>query len=65
MIIGICGGSGSGKTTILNRLYSEFKELEPSVFTMDNYYRCQILRVRGCDVCFVSAFIITTDNIIL
>ena len=39
MIIGICGGSGSGKTTILNRLYSEFKELEPSVFTMDNYYR--------------------------
>ena len=39
MIIGICGGSGSGKTTILNRLYSEFKELEPSVFTMNNYYR--------------------------
>jgi uridine kinase len=39
MIIGICGGSGSGKTTILNRLYSQFKELSPSVFTMDNYYR--------------------------
>jgi uridine kinase len=39
MIIGICGGSGSGKTTILNRLYTRFKELEPSVFSMDNYYR--------------------------
>ncbi len=39
MIIGICGGSGSGKTTILNRLYSQFKDLDPSVFTMDNYYR--------------------------
>lgn len=39
MIIGICGGSGSGKTTILNRLYTQFKELEPSVFSMDNYYR--------------------------
>ncbi|MFT5859254.1 MAG: uridine kinase [Flavobacteriaceae bacterium] len=39
MIIGICGGSGSGKTTILNRLYTQFKDLEPSVFSMDNYYR--------------------------
>ncbi|MFT5777875.1 MAG: uridine kinase [Crocinitomicaceae bacterium] len=39
MIIGICGGSGSGKTTILNRLYTQFKALDPSVFSMDNYYR--------------------------
>jgi len=38
MIIGICGGSGSGKTTLLKRLRNHFKELSPSIFTMDNYY---------------------------
>lgn len=38
MIVGICGGSGSGKTTLLRRLYEHYKELEPSVFSMDNYY---------------------------
>lgn len=38
MIIGICGGSGSGKTTLLNRLSEEYKHLQPSVFSMDNYY---------------------------
>lgn len=38
MIIGICGGSGSGKTTLLRRLSAEFAHLEPSVFSMDNYY---------------------------
>lgn len=39
MIVGICGGSGSGKTTLLNRLFREFGHLNPSVFSMDNYYR--------------------------
>lgn len=38
MIVGICGGSGSGKTTLLNRLKKEFSFLNPSVFSMDNYY---------------------------
>ncbi|XOV65984.1 MAG: uridine kinase [Fluviicola sp.] len=38
MIIGICGGSGSGKTTLLKRLCSHFSDLQPSVFSMDNYY---------------------------
>lgn len=38
MIVGICGGSGSGKTTLLKRLCSHFSDLEPSVFSMDNYY---------------------------
>lgn len=38
MIIGICGGSGSGKTTLLRRLCNEFKDLNPCVFSMDNYY---------------------------
>jgi uridine kinase len=39
MIIGICGGSGSGKTTLLKRLSKHFQELNPSVFSMDNYYK--------------------------
>ena len=39
MIIGICGGSGSGKTTLLRRLSNYFKDLNPSVFSMDNYYK--------------------------
>lgn len=39
MIIGICGGSGSGKTTLLNKLSEEYAHLNPSVFSMDNYYR--------------------------
>lgn len=38
MIIGICGGSGSGKTTLLKRLAHTFETLQPSVFSMDNYY---------------------------
>jgi uridine kinase len=39
MVIGICGGSGSGKTTILKRLAKDFKTLSPTVFSMDNYYK--------------------------
>ena len=38
MIVGICGGSGSGKTTLLKRLQAHFKNLNPSIFIMDNYY---------------------------
>lgn len=38
MIIGICGGSGSGKTTLLKRLRNHFGSVNPSIFTMDNYY---------------------------
>ncbi|MDR0801536.1 hypothetical protein [Fluviicola sp.] len=38
MIIGICGGSGSGKTTLLKRLAAFYGELQPTVFSMDNYY---------------------------
>ncbi len=39
MVIGICGGSGSGKTTLLNRLAERYKKLNPSVFSLDNYYK--------------------------
>ena len=38
MIIGICGGSGSGKTTLLKKLAEGYEHLNPTVFSMDNYY---------------------------
>jgi len=38
MIIGICGGSGSGKTTLLKRISSKYTELNPTIFSLDNYY---------------------------
>lgn len=38
MILGICGGSGSGKTTLLKRIAKAFDTMQPSVFSMDNYY---------------------------
>ena len=37
-IIGICGGSGAGKTNLLRRLSDIFGEVRPSIFSMDNYY---------------------------
>ena len=37
-VIGICGGSGSGKTTLLRRIAEDINHLNPSIFTMDNYY---------------------------
>ena len=39
LVIGICGGSGSGKTTLLRRLSESFSKENPSIFSMDNYYR--------------------------
>lgn len=39
MIIGICGGSGSGKTTLLRRLSDYYKVFNPTIFSMDNYYK--------------------------
>jgi uridine kinase len=36
-IVGITGGSGVGKTTLINLLYKEFKG-RASTFSLDNYY---------------------------
>jgi uridine kinase len=38
-IIGICGGSGSGKSTIVNMLGSYFTKFELQLVGFDNYYR--------------------------
>jgi uridine kinase len=38
IVVGLCGGSGSGKTTILRKLRAEFAHIEPTVVSLDNYY---------------------------
>ena len=38
VIIGIAGGTGSGKSTFTNRLKDEFKD-NVSVIYYDNYYK--------------------------
>jgi uridine kinase len=38
MVIGIYGGSGSGITAIVLRMFMEFRHLKPTIF-MDNNYR--------------------------
>ncbi len=39
MVIGICGGSGSGKTTIIEEIMNLMKEHHPALLSLDNYYR--------------------------
>ena len=38
-VIGICGGSGAGKTTLINALKTKLDHLNPCVLSMDNYYK--------------------------
>lgn len=38
-IIGITGGSGSGKTTFIHKLKEEFSEAELCIVSQDDYYR--------------------------
>lgn len=38
-IVGICGGSASGKTFLLNQLLSRLPEDQVSVISQDNYYK--------------------------
>lgn len=39
LIIGICGGSGSGKTTIVEELMHLMRDHKPALLCLDNYYR--------------------------
>lgn len=43
-IVGITGGSGSGKTLFLNKLMSRFGEGEISLLSLDNYYKPRVLQ---------------------
>lgn len=39
LIVGIAGGTGSGKTTVVNKLKKEFPNGEIVVIPQDAYYR--------------------------
>lgn len=39
MIIGICGGTGSGKTTVANRILASVNKREVGFLQQDSYYR--------------------------
>ncbi|MFV0529846.1 MAG: uridine kinase [Flavobacteriales bacterium] len=39
LIIGIAGGTGSGKTTVVNKILHELKDHEIAVLSQDAYYR--------------------------
>lgn len=39
LIIGIAGGTGSGKTTVVNQIVKELPEAELAVLTQDSYYK--------------------------
>ena len=38
LVIGIAGGTGSGKTTLMRRLIEKFED-EVTVLSHDNYYK--------------------------
>lgn len=39
LIIGIAGGTGSGKTTVVNQICNYFSKNEVVVIPQDSYYR--------------------------
>ena len=39
VVISISGGSGSGKTTVVNKIVSSFKKREVRVLRLDDYYK--------------------------
>jgi uridine kinase len=38
-IVGICGGSASGKTYLLNRISQSFDASQATIISLDNYYK--------------------------
>lgn len=39
LVISVAGGSGSGKTTVVNKIISSFKKREVRVIRLDDYYK--------------------------
>ena len=39
LIIGIAGGTGSGKTTVVNKIIARLKEKDITILSQDAYYR--------------------------
>lgn len=48
-IVGICGGSGSGKTYLLRKLLATFSEEECALISQDNYYKPKALQTVDAD----------------
>jgi len=63
IFIGISGGSGSGKTTIVNRIYSEVPEKCISIIEHDAYYKDQshITYDERCKTNYDHPFAFDTD----
>nr|WP_312577145.1 uridine kinase [Sedimentibacter sp.] len=63
IFIGISGGSGSGKTTIVNRIYSEVPEKSISIIEHDAYYRDQseLTYEQRCKTNYDHPFAFDTD----
>jgi len=39
LILGIAGGTGSGKTTVVNQILNELPTAEVTVISQDSYYK--------------------------
>lgn len=63
IFIGISGGSGSGKTTIVNRIYSEVPEKNISIIEHDAYYKdqSQLTYEERCKTNYDHPFAFDTD----
>ncbi len=63
IFIGISGGSGSGKTTIVNRIYSEVPEKSICIIEHDAYYRDQseLTYEQRCKTNYDHPFAFDTD----
>ncbi|NYB75319.1 MULTISPECIES: uridine kinase [Sedimentibacter] len=63
IFIGVCGGSGSGKTTIVNRINSEVPEKSISIMEHDAYYKDQshLTYEQRCKTNYDHPFAFDTD----
>jgi uridine kinase len=63
IFIGICGGTGSGKTTIVNKIYSEVPKKSIAIMEHDSYYKDQssITFEERCKTNYDHPFAFDTD----
>jgi uridine kinase len=63
IFIGVSGGSGSGKTTIVNRICSEVPEKSVAIMEHDSYYKDQssLTYEQRCKTNYDHPFAFDTD----
>ena len=66
LFIGITGGSGSGKTTIVNKIFSEVPERSIAIIEQDSYYKdqSQLSYEERCKTNYDHPFAFDTDLLI-